>query len=213
MKVAILGSGMVGQTLGTGFATRGHEVMLGTRDPSQEKVREWTRRAPGKANAGTFAEAALFGEVAVLATLWSGTRSAIELARPVNLRGKVVIDVTNPLDFSSGRPQLALGWNDSGGEQVQRWLSESRVVKAWNIVTAATMVNPLRQEGLPDMWIAGDDAAAKQTVEVILAEFGWPVIDLGGIECARLLEPMAMVWIRYFLDTKDFRHAFKLLRK
>jgi len=213
MKVAILGSGMVGQTLGIGFAVRGHEVVLGTRDPAHEKLVAWRKAAGGRARAAPFAEAAAFGEVAVLATLWSGTRSALELAGPDNLRGKVVVDVTNPLDFSSGGPRLAVGWSDSGGEQVQRLLPGARVVKAWNIVTAATMVSPEREEGIPDMWIAGDDADAKRTVSAILAEFGWPVIDLGGIECARLLEPMAMVWIRHFAATRDYRHAFKLLRK
>ncbi|HTP50995.1 MAG TPA: NAD(P)-binding domain-containing protein [Anaeromyxobacteraceae bacterium] len=213
MKVAILGSGMVGQMLGTGFAARGHEVVLGTRDPSQERLVAWVKGAGEGARAATFAEAAGFGEVAVLATLWSGTRSAIELAGPANLRGKVVIDVTNPLDFSGGRPRLALGWSDSGGEQVQRWLPDSRVVKTWNIVTAATMVSPMREEGLPDMWMAGNDPEAKRAVSAILAEFGWPVLDLGGIEGARLLEPMAMVWIHHFVQTKDFRHAFKMLRR
>lgn len=213
MKVAVLGSGMVGQTLGMGFATRGHEPMLGTRDPGQERVRDWARRAGRLARVGTFAEAARFGELAVLATLWSGTQSALELAGPENLRGKVVIDVTNPLDFSSGRPRLALGWSDSGGEQVQRWLPGSRVVKAWNIVTAATMVDPQREEGTPDMLIAGDDPEAKRTVASVLEEFGWPVLDVGGLEEARLLEPLGMLWIRFFIQTRDFRHAFKLLRK
>ena len=213
MKVAVLGSGMVGQMLGSGFAVRGHEVMMGTRDPSLERVRDWARRAGGGARAGTFAEAADFGEVAVLATLWSGTGNALALAGPDRLAGKVVIDVTNPLEFAGGGPRLAVGFSDSGGEQVQRWLPRSRVVKAWNIVTAATMVSPQREEGLPDMWIAGDDPEAKATVTAILESFGWPVIDLGGLDGARLLEPMAMVWIRHFARTRDFRHAFKLLRK
>lgn len=213
MKVGVLGSGMVGQTLGLGLAARGHEARLGTRDPAREQVLEWGRRAGARGSVGTFAEAARFGELAVLATLWSGTRSALDLAGPENLRGKVVVDVTNPLDFSSGKPELALGWRDSGGEQVQRWLPGARVVKAWNIVTAATMVDPEREEGTPDMLIAGDDPDAKRTVTALLGEFGWPVVDLGGIEEARLLEPMAMVWIRHFVRTRDYRHAFKLLRR
>jgi predicted dinucleotide-binding enzyme len=213
MKVGILGSGMVGQALGAGFAGHGHAVMLGTRDPSQEKVQEWVTKTGKGVSAGTFAETAAFGEVVLVCTLWSGTQSALELAGAKTLAGKVVVDVTNPLDFSKGSPALALGHTDSGGEQVQRWLPDSKVVKAFNIVTAGTMVSPKREEGVPDMLIAGNDAGAKAKVREILTEFGWPTIDLGGLEASRLLEPLAMIWISYALQNKTFSHAWKLLRK
>jgi predicted dinucleotide-binding enzyme len=213
MKVGILGSGMVGQALGAGFASKKHSVMLGTRDPAQEKVLAWIRKTGNGVRAGTHAEAARFGDIVVLATAWTGTEEAIKLASPANLAGKVVIDVTNPLDFQTGSPTLSIGFNDSAGERVQRWIPGAKVVKAWNTVTAATMISPSREEGMPDMFIAGDDSEAKVKVTAVLREFGWPVIDLGGIEESRLLEPLAMIWIKYYLQSGSGTHAFRLLRK
>jgi predicted dinucleotide-binding enzyme len=213
MKVGILGSGMVGQTLGAGFAAKKHSVMLGTRDPAQEKVQAWIRKTGSGVRAGTPAEAAKFGEIVILATAWSGAEDALRLASPQNLAGKVVMDVTNPLEFQSGAPTLSIGCTESAGERVQRWLPGAKVVKALNTVTAATMISPTRQEGTPDMFIAGNDAEAKGKVTAILREFGWPVIDLGGIEESRLLEPLAMIWIKYYMQTGTGTHAFKLLKK
>lgn len=214
MKVGILGSGDVGQVLGAGFAALGHEVRMGTRDPQGDKVRAWVAKTGGLASAGTFAESAAFGEIAVLATAWSGTESAIKLADPKNLVGKVVIDVTNPLVFHPDKmPTLAVAGNDSAGEQVQRWLSASRVVKAYNTVGNPHMVNPRFQGGPPDMFLCGNDEGAKKHVAEICKAFGWLAIDLGGIEASRYLEPLAMVWIWHFIRTKSGDHAFKLLRK
>ncbi len=213
MKIGILGSGEVGQALGLGFATLGHDVKLGTREPGSEKLRAWLAKAGPRASTGTFAETAGFAEVALLATSWSGTESALRLAGPERLAGKVVVDVTNPLDFTGGKPRMALGFSDSAGEQVQRWLPGARVVKAFNIVGNAHMFRPQFPAGPPDMFIAGDDEAAKRTVTGILADFGWPVVDLGGLESARLLEPLAMTWITYAMRTGTWNHAFKLLRK
>ena len=215
MKIGILGSGEVGQALGRGFVSRGHEVMMGTRDPQAEKVKAWVAKNQPLASAGSFADAARFAELAVLATGWSGTENAIQLAKPENLRGKVVIDVTNPLAFPDGKPPpgLALGHTDSGGEQVQRWLPESRVVKAFNTVGNAHMVDPQFPGGPPDMFICGDDPAAKKTVADVCVAFGWGVVDIGGIDGARLLEPMCILWVRYGLLSGSWGHAFKLLRK
>ena len=214
MKIGILGTGDVGQALGIGFATLGHDVKMGSRDPNQEKVKAWINKAGAKASAGTFAEAAAFGELAVLCTIWTGAENAIRLAGPENLVGKVVIDTTNPLDFSGGiPPKLAVGHTDSAGEHVQRWLPNSRVVKAFNIVGSAHMFKPEFPGGPPDMFICGDDDQAKATVTDLLKTFGWSVIDIGGIECARYLEPLAMVWIRHFFRVNSVNHAFKLLRK
>jgi predicted dinucleotide-binding enzyme len=214
MKIGVLGSGDVGRVLGAGLAARGYEVKLGTRDPGSGKVKAWLAKAGPKASAGTFEDAARFAELAVLATAWSGTESAIRLAGPENLAGKVVIDATNPLAPGPSGLTLAVSGNDSAGERVQKWLPGSRVVKAFNIVGNAHMVAPSFPGGLPDMFIAGNDEAAKRTVGGIVESLGWPPpIDLGGIECARYLEPMAMVWIVHTMRTKSSAHAFKLLRK
>lgn len=213
MKIGILGSGDVGRALGTGLAALGHEVKIGSRDPGQETIRNWLKKAGGKASAGTFAEAAAFGELAVLATSWAGTENAIKLAGPASLAGKVVIDVTNPLDFSGGAPRLAVGHTDSAGEMVQRWLPKSKVVKTLNHVGNPHMVNPQFPGGPPDMFVCGNDARAKRTVTDLLKAFGWSVIDIGGIEGARYLEPLAMLWIVYGATTNTWNHAFKLLRK
>jgi predicted dinucleotide-binding enzyme len=140
--------------------------------------------------------------------------SAIELSRPERLGGKVVIDATNPLDFAGGfPPRLALGHHDSGGEQVQRWMPDARVVKCFNAVGNAHMVNPEFVGGPPDMFIAGDSDEAKQVVTDICRSLGWPVVDCGGIEAARLLEPLALLWIQHGARTKNYDHAFRLLRK
>lgn len=214
MKIGILGTGDVGQALGTGFAQLGHEVKMGSRDPDQEKIRDWANQAGANASAGTFAEAASFGELAVLCTIWSGAENAIRLAGPHHLAGKVVIDTINPLDFSAGiPPKLAVGHTDSAGERIQRWLPESKVVKAFNIVGSPHMFKPDFAGGPPDMFVCGEDDSAKATVTDLLKTFGWSVVDIGGIDCARYLEPMAMVWIRHFFRVNSVDHAFKLLRK
>jgi 8-hydroxy-5-deazaflavin:NADPH oxidoreductase len=213
-KIGILGTGDVGRALGNGFTALGHEVKMGSRDAKNEKAAAWAAKAGPHASTGTFAEAAKFADVAIIATSWSGTENALKLAGPDNLAGKVVIDATNPLVFSpNAPPALALGHTDSGGEQVQRWLPKSRVVKAFNIVGNAHMVNPQFPGGPPDMFICGNDAEAKKTVVEILRAFGWPSIDIGDIEGARLLEPICILWVLYGIRSGSWNHAFKLLRK
>ena len=213
-RIGILGTGDVGQSLGSGFCAEGHEVRMGSRDPGNEKVRQWVAANGPRASAGTFAEAADFAEVAVLATLWTGTENAIRLAGPERLAGKVVIDAVNPLAFKpNAPPELAVGHTDSGGEQVQRWLPAARVVKAFNIVGHAHMVHPRFPGGPPDMFICGNDADAKHVVAEICTSFGWPAIDIGGIEGARLLEPLCLLWVTYAMRGGGGNHAFKLLRR
>jgi hypothetical protein len=188
--------------------------MLGSRDPQQEKVKAWAAATGPRASTGTFGETAAFAELAVLATAWSGTENALRLAEPKNLAGKVVIDTTNPLDFAaSGPPRLALGHTDSAGERVQRWLRDAQVVKAFNIVGNPHMIQPQFPGGPPDMFICGNDGGAKAKVTELLKAFGWSVIDLGGIEGSRYLEPLAMIWILHFFSVGNGNHAFKLLRK
>jgi predicted dinucleotide-binding enzyme len=213
MKIGILGTGDVGRALGSGFVKHGHEVKIGSREAGNEKAEAWRRQAGYRASTGTFAEAAAFGEVVVVATLWSGTENALRLAGHENLAGKTVIDTTNPLDFSTGAPRLAVGFDTSSGEQIQAWVPGAHVVKAFNMVGNAHMVDPQFPGGPPDMFIAGNDSGAKQTVTEILKDFGWGVVDLGGIESSRYLEPLAMVWILHYFQTRNGNHAFKLLHK
>jgi len=216
MKVGILGSGSVGKTLGLGFTTLGHEVMMGSREPERDDVTEWRKTTGGKGKSGTFTNAAIFGEIAILATAWSGTQNAIRIAKPENLAGKVVIDTTNPLDFSGpGKPPtLAVAGSDSAGERVQQWIPQGRVVKAFNHVGNTHMFRPQFPGGPPDMFIAGNDDAAKLEVGKVLEAFGWPKpIDLGGIAASRYIEPLAMVWILHYFQTGNGGHAFKLLRQ
>ncbi|HEX7965420.1 MAG TPA: NADPH-dependent F420 reductase [Gammaproteobacteria bacterium] len=212
MQIGILGSGEVGQALGLGFLKFGHDVKIGSRNP--DKLQPWLAKAGKRASAGSFEDAARFADVAVLATLWSGTEAALGLAGPANLVGKLVMDVTNPLVYESGRPpRLALGHTDSGGEQVQRWLPQSKVVKAFNTVGHAHMVDPQFPGGPPDMFICGEDTSAKQVVTGFCKQFGWGVVDAGGIAGARLLEPLCILWVEYGLKTQSWNHAFKLLRR
>ena len=214
MKIGFIGSGQVGRSLGSGFAALGHHVKLGSRDAGKDKLRDWAAEAGPRASTGSFAEAAAFADIAVLCTLWVGTENALTLAGRDRLSGKIVIDTTNPLDFSAGvPPRLALGHTDSAGEQVQRWLPDARVVKCFNIVGHAHMVNPSFPGGPPDMFLCGNNAAAKQAVSELASTLGWPTIDIGGIEGARLLEPLAMLWISHGFQTGAWNHAFRLLRK
>jgi hypothetical protein len=214
MRIGILGSGGVGQDLGLGFIGLGHDVKMGSRNPARDEIKAWLAKAGKRASAGSFAEAAVFGELAVLAILWTGTENAIHLAGPENLAGKVVIDVTNPLLFRpNALPGLAVGGVDSAGEQVQRWLPKAKVVKAFNSVNHAHMFKPSFPDGPPDMFICGDDAAARETVAGICRDFGWGVVDMGKLEAARLLEPLALIYILNAIQTGNWDYAFKLLKK
>lgn len=213
MRVGVIGTGVVGQTLGTGLVGLGHEVMIGSRQETNPKLEEWLSRNGEKAKEGTFAQAAAFGEVVILATKWEGTENALKLADPKNLEGKVLMDANNPMVFGPSGPDLALGFSDSGGEQVQRWSPGARVVKVFNIVPAFLMINPTALGETPDMFIAGDDAEAKKTTTEILTALGWPTIDMGGIQESRLIEALGMIWIKYYFANKSPNHAFKLIRK
>jgi len=198
-RVGILGSGDVGKALGRGFAAHGCDVKIGSREKKGEFV--------------TFEEAAKHGEIVVVCTRWDGTENALKLAGHSNLAGKVVIDATNPLKEVDGRPVgMERGFTDSGGEQVQRWLPDAKVVKAFNIVGNALMVDPKLPGGPPTMFIGGNDEGAKSVVTDILTEFGWETIDLGGIEAARLLEPMCWVWVSSAMKSGKWMQAFKMLR-
>ncbi len=217
MKIAILGSGDVGLTLAAGFQQRGHQVMIGTRHTQKEGLQQWLAEHAAIL-AGTYSETAAFGDIVVLCTGWTGTKSAIELAGIWNFKKKIVIDVTNPLDGqgpdTEGRLHLATGHAKSGGEQVQRWLQESHVVKALNTIGNQSMVEPSFTEGTPAMFIAGNDDLAKLAVTDILGQLGWKdVIDTGDIAMSRHLEAMAVVWCAIGFRKGSWGHAFALLRK
>ena len=217
MNIGILGSGDVGRRLGDGLISLEHKVKIGTREPGKLDLQQWiNNHGQEKAAVGTFAEAASFGDDLIfLATSWDGAPNTIKTANVKNFAGKIVIDVTNPLDFSKGvPPRLAVGHTDSAGETVQRLLPESKIVKALNTVGNIQMINPDFQGGPPTMFVCGNDKDAKKTVaDSILTPFGWETIDIGGIEGSRLLEPLAMLWIIYYFKTNTGNHAFKLLRK
>lgn len=214
MRIGVLGTGDVGKALGRGFVALGHEVKMGAREPNNAKATRWASEVGAKASAGTFADAATFGDVIVLATLGVANESALEMARPDNLRGKVVIDATNPLDFSHGMPpKLAVSGDDSGGERVQRQLRDSHVVKAFNTVGHALMFRPDFPGGPPDMFIAGNSDDAKRTVASIVKDFGWGVVDAGSIEASRYLEAMCLVFVLTAVRTGNWNQAFKLLKK
>lgn len=215
MKVGILGSGDVAQALGHGFLATGHDVKLGTRDPTAGKLSEWTKAEGPRASVGTFAEATRYGDLVVVATKGTETIGILKGVGAEPFRGKTVIDVTNPLVFApNAPPSLSVGFTDSLGEQVQRTLPGSHVVKAFNTVGNSNFFRPTFPGSSPDMFIGGNDAAAKARVREVLQSFGWNgVIDLGGIEAARLLEVMCLVWVRAAMSLQDYDIAFKLLRK
>jgi predicted dinucleotide-binding enzyme len=209
--VAVFGNGVVGTALAKGFAEQGYTVIFGTRDANSEKTRAALAAVPGS-RAASLAAAARAADIAVTALPWSGLEAALRAAGAENLAGKVVIDPSNPLDFSGGAPTLAVGYTDSAGERVQRLLPRSHVVKAFNVITAAHMVHPRLPDGTPDMFIAGDDADAKAQVAALIKAFGWRApIDMGGIAASRLLEPLAMLWISYAVRNNHWTHAFSLL--
>jgi len=213
MKVGVLGSGIVGQTLAAGFAKHGHQVMLGTRKPKDEDIQKWVSETPG-ARAGTFAETAAFGDLIVLAVLGRIADQAIALAEPPNFAGKTVIDTTNPLSDAApvnGCLPLFTGPNESLAERIQTLLPGAHVVKAFNSVGNARMVDPLYEQGTPTMFLCGDDEGAKAQVSDVIRQFGWEPFDCGRITSARALEPLVSLWCLPGLLRNQWTHAFKVL--
>jgi predicted dinucleotide-binding enzyme len=211
LKIGVLGSGPAGRTLASGFLGHGHPVMIGSREPA--KLHGWLRDAGPRGQVGTFAETAQFGELVILSVNGRAAEDVIRLAGVENLAGKIVLDASDPLDFSFGRPGLFVGTSDSLGERIQRLIPDAYVVKGLNTVVAEVMINPRLSGGEPDMFIAGNSDEAKQTVISLLGEFGWPVIDMGGIESARWLEALSLAWVVYSHRTGKTHHAFKLVGK
>jgi 8-hydroxy-5-deazaflavin:NADPH oxidoreductase len=214
MKFGILGTGIVGRTIGSKLLSRGHQVMLGGRSKTHEKGEAWAIGEKG-ASYGDFAAAASFGELVFLCTKGDGALAAAEAAKS-GLTGKILIDVTNPLDFSRGfPPHLFLSNTDSLGEQLQGALPETQVVKTLNTMACDVMVDPARLGADSDVLMSGNDEAAKASVAGLLREhFGWKhVVDLGDITTARGTEGYLLLWIRLYgaLKTADFN--MRLVRR
>lgn len=209
MRIAVLGTGMVGDAIGTKLVSLGHEVKMGSRTATNEKAAAWVKKAGAKASQGTFADAAAFGEIVWNCTAGAGALDALGAAGAANLRGKVLVDVSNPLDFSKGMPPMLFVSNDDSlGERIQRAFPEARVVKTLNTMNCHLMMDPSRVKGEHDVFVSGNDAEAKAKVTGILREWlGWKnVIDLGDITTARGTESWLPLWVRLWgvLQTPDF---------
>ena len=212
-KIGILGSGAVAKALGTGFIKHGYEVMLGTRDTG--KLTEWQQATGGKAQLGSFTDAAKFGDIVVLAVKGTAAVEAIELAGAEHLSGKTVIDTTNPIKDAPPENGVLLYFteiNNSLMEQLQTKFPEVHFVKAFNSVGNSYMVDPMFKEAKASMFICGDDDSAKAEVKEILEKFGWDTWDMGKATAARAIEPLCMLWcIPGFLQNQ-WTHAFKLMK-
>jgi 8-hydroxy-5-deazaflavin:NADPH oxidoreductase len=210
VKIAIIGAGTVGSTLGRAWVAKGRDIAFGVRHPSDEKIKTLVQATGGKTRAMSVRDAAAGAEVVVLATPWAGVRDAILAAG--NLSGKVLVDATNPLkaDLSG----LELGHTTSAGEVVARWATGAKVVKAFNTIGAQHMANPRFAGQSASMFICGDDATAKRTVAGLAEALGFEPVDVGPLAQACLLEPLAMLWISM---AYAYGHgpdiAFKLLRR
>jgi predicted dinucleotide-binding enzyme len=212
MKFGIIGSGSVATTLAAGFIKHGHEVTLGTRDAA--KLAEFAKANP-KVKVGSFADAAKFGEVIVLAVKGTVAENALSLAGADNIKGKTVIDTTNPIADAppeNGVLKYFTDLNQSLMEKLQARNPSAHFVKAFNSVGARAMVNPTFKGGKPSMFIAGNDAAAKKTVSTILDQFGWEVEDMGPAAAARAIEPLCILWCIPGFANNDWFHALKMLR-
>lgn len=215
MKVGIIGSGQVGLVLASAFINEGHEAMIGTRDLSKEAVVQWKENSPTGLT-GSFAEAAAFGELVVLATQGDAAQDALAQAGIENLAGKTVIDATNPIKKGppvNGVLQFFTGPNESLMEQLQQQAPDAHFVKAFNSVGSGFMYRPDFGGTQPTMFICGNDATAKQTVTDILGAFGWDTADMGKVESARAIEPLCMLWCLPGFLNNQWSHAFKLLKK
>jgi 8-hydroxy-5-deazaflavin:NADPH oxidoreductase len=219
MKVGVIGSGDVGRILATAFLKEGYTVTLGTRDVTKEAVVKWKNENTGS-QTGSFADAAKYGDMIVLATLGSAAADALKLAGIENLKGKTVIDATNPIEHgANGMPAADHGAiryftniNESLMERLQKLASEANFVKAFNSVGNPFMYKPNFPGGKPTMFICGNNADAKKTVASILESFGWESEDMGMVESARPIEALCILWCAPGLNRNQWTHAFKLLK-
>lgn len=205
MRIGILGTGIVGKTLGTKLAKLGHDVRMGSRASGGENAKGWVKASGSKSSEGTFADAAPHGEMVFNCTAGGASFDALKAAGAQNLQGKVLVDVSNPLDFSKGMPPTFIVCNnDSLGEQIQRAYPTAKVVKSLNTVTAAVMVEPSIIPGVHTMFVSGNDTKAKaEVINLLKTGFGWKdVMDLGDIQCARAQEMHLALWLRLYTKLK-----------
>lgn len=213
MRVAVLGTGMVGQTMGAKLVALGHDVMMGARSADNEKALAFAAATGGRT--GDFATAAAHAELVIHCTRGDSAIDVLRQAGAANLGRKVLVDISNPLDFSAGfPPSLSVSNTDSLGEVIQREFPEARVVKTLNTVTAAVMVDPARIPGNHVVFLSGNDAGAKGTVADLLRAFGWnAIIDLGDITSARATEQMLPLWTRLYSKFGTGEFNFAVLRR
>jgi 8-hydroxy-5-deazaflavin:NADPH oxidoreductase len=214
MRIGILGTGMVGQTIGTRLTQLGHEVRMGSREAGNEKARKWVLQSGPRASQGTFADAARFGDVIFNCTSGEGSLPALKSAGEENLDAKVIIDVANPLNMTKiPLPELTVCNDDSLGERIQREFPNAKVVKSLNTVNCQLMVDPKKVRGEHDVFVCGNDAEAKATVKEILRELGWDSpIDLGDISASRGTEMLLPVWLRLMVTLKTPMFNFHIAR-
>lgn len=218
MKIAILGTGMVGNTLGTAFIAKGHEVKMGSRTAINERASEWTQANGSYASQGTFEDAAQFGDIIFNCTKGEHSLEALSLAGEQNLAGKILVDIANPLDFSKGMPPTLTLVNDTSlGETIQNSFPKTKVIKTLNTLNCSLMVDPDKlANGDHHIFICGNDLNARHEVKTLLHDnFNWKtenIIDLGDITNSRGTEQLLPLWIRLFgtLGTADFN--FKIVK-
>lgn len=216
MKIAVLGTGNVGDTIGSKLIALGHTVMMGSRTADNEKAKAFADRHVEKASAGTFADAASYGEIIFNCTAGVGSMEALKLAGEKNLNGKIIIDIANPLDFSKGMPpSLAISNTNSLGEEIQKTFPQTKVVKALNTMWCGLMVNPtMINGGDHSTFVCGNDTAAKEKVKEILKSFGWldkNILDLGDITKARGTEMYLPLWLSIYGATNNGAFNFKIV--
>jgi predicted dinucleotide-binding enzyme len=207
MNIGILGTGLVGQTIGSKLVELGHDVMMGSRDPANATAIAWAKEEGHNALYGTFMNAAAFGEIIFNCTLGTASLHAIRLAGAENLKGKVLVDTSNPLDYSAKFWTLTVCNTDSLGEQIQRAFPDARVVKSLNTMNCNVMVDPGKLTAKTDVFVSGNDADAKATVMTLLRSFGWKsIIDLGDITTSRSVEGFVLLWqsLRHVVPSRQF---------
>ncbi|HRH65867.1 MAG TPA: NAD(P)-binding domain-containing protein [Bacteroidia bacterium] len=209
MKYSVFGTGVVGTTIASKLIQNGHEVMMGSRTAANEKGQAWMKAAGTKASLGTFSDAAKYATLIFNCVKGEASLEVMKLAGAENLKGKIIIDISNPLDFSKGMPpSLTVCNTDSVGEQIQRTYPDALVVKTLNTTNCNVMVNPSLVPGDHDLFLSGNDPGAKEKVRQLLqTEFGWKyIIDLGDITTARGTEMLLPIWVRLYgaLQTPNF---------
>lgn len=213
MKIGIIGSGDVGKSLGRGLAAIGHSVMIGSSTPESDDLKIWRDTIGKHASTGSISDAAKNSDLIFVAVNWSEIDEVTRAARPSSA-GKIVIDVTNPLEFDGTTARLAVGHDISGGEIVQQLLPDSNVVKTLNFVSHKNMCQPRYFEGTPTMLYCGNNPSAKESVRKLLDGLGWKeTTDLGDITQSRVLEPLSLLWVTYGTVENTQDHAFSVLKR